>query len=61
MGENRRFIESNGEGFFKYQLQDERAIPVISIMFIVGYPLVLPDTITWEGELLYRCGGLKPS
>jgi hypothetical protein len=60
MGENKRVIEDGGEGFVEERLQDDGAIPVKSIIFIAFYALVLPETITWERNLHYRCGGLKP-
>jgi hypothetical protein len=60
MGENRRFADDGGEGFFEERLQDDGAIPVKSSMFIAVYALVLPKTITWKGKVYYRCGGLKP-
>jgi hypothetical protein len=47
-------------GFLEDRLQDHRAITVKNIMFIAVFALVLSKTITWEGKLHYRCGGLKP-
>jgi hypothetical protein len=53
-------VEEGGEGFIEDRLQDEGAIPVKGIRFFAVYPLVILDAITWEGNLHFRCGGLKP-
>jgi len=61
MGENRCLVDGGGEGFPEDRLEDDGAIPVKSMRSIPVYALVLPNTITREGKLHYRCGGLKPS
>jgi len=42
----RRLVDDGGEGFLEDWLQDDGAIPVKSIMFLSGYALVLPRTMT---------------
>jgi hypothetical protein len=48
-----------GEGFPEDRLQDDEGMPVYSVWFIAGDPLLFLKTIIREDNLFFRCGGLK--